>query len=145
MSASPTPRLLIGLAITLVAVGVFSAYSIQQIRGLRKLQTDTIDRNRRDSLQLLRIQNNLNSLALAMRDMVDGDEGYPLEAWRGEFQRIREDLRDALAIESRVAARPIEQQQYLQNSLNQFWTSSEEIFTVAHAGESHDPAPLVGR
>ena len=46
----------------------------QQISRLRTLQTDLADRNRRDSLQLLRIQNDLNSLALAMRDMLDNDE-----------------------------------------------------------------------
>ena len=48
-----------------------------------------MDRNRTDSLLLLRIQNGLNSLALAMRDMLEGSEPYPLTAWRAQFQRIR--------------------------------------------------------
>ncbi|MDP9170123.1 MAG: sensor histidine kinase, partial [Acidobacteriota bacterium] len=71
MRPSPTFRLLAGLAITLLAVGVYSAYTISQIRSLRELETRTIDRNRIDSLLLLRIQNGLNSLALTMRDMLD--------------------------------------------------------------------------
>src|ERR1700737_3521007 len=121
MSESPTPRLLLGLAVTLLAVVVFSWFSLHQISGLRQIQTNTIDRNRRDSLQLLRIQANLYSLALGMRDMVQGEEPYGLEAWRGEFQRIRENLRDAVEIESRLSSRESDQKQYLSDLLTQFW------------------------
>ena len=53
---SPSRRLILGLAVTLAAVAVFSFYALRQIAGLRDLQTRTVDRNRRDSLQLLRIQ-----------------------------------------------------------------------------------------
>jgi signal transduction histidine kinase len=136
MSASPTPRLLIGLAVTLAAVALFSWYSLHEIASLRELQTGTIDRNRKDSLQLLRIQNDLNSLALAMRDMSEGAEPYGIEAWRGEFQRIRDDLRDALEIESRLAMRPQDQQQYLSGSLSQFWISADQIFGIARTGDA---------
>lgn len=135
MSRSPTPRLLLGLAITLLAVGIFSWYALWQIHGLRELQSDTIDRNRRDSLQLLRIQNNLNQLAVAMRDMLEGEGGYPLEAWHTEFQRLRDDLRDAVTTESKLTARPQEQQQYLSELLRQFWSSSEEVFAIARNGD----------
>ena len=65
-SRSPTPALLLGLVITLATVVTYSWYISGQISGLRRLQTDLTDRNRRDSLQLLRIQNDLNQLALAM-------------------------------------------------------------------------------
>src|SRR5512138_2563741 len=92
---SPTNRLLIGLAVTLAAVGVFSFYALKQIEMLNELQTRTIDRNRKDTLQLLRIQNNLHSLALAFRDMLDSDEPYGIEAWHGQFNRIRADLQNA--------------------------------------------------
>ena len=60
---SPTTRLMAGLAITLTAVAVYAGYTIFQLGSLQELQTRTIDRNRADSLLLLRIQNNLNSLA----------------------------------------------------------------------------------
>ena len=86
---SPTPRLLIGLVITLAAVVAYSFYITRQISGLRELQQNLVDRNRRDSLQLMRIQNDLNQIALAMRDMLDADEPYPLTAWTAQFERIR--------------------------------------------------------
>jgi hypothetical protein len=95
---SPTGRLLAGLAVTLAAVGVFSINALHQIRGLEDLQTRTVDRNRKDSLQLLRIQNDLNELGHAMRDMLDGDEPYPLAAWKPQFDRTRADLADALRL-----------------------------------------------
>ena len=78
---SPTAALLVGLMITLATVVAYSWYISGQISGLRRLQTELTDRNRRDSLQLLRIQNDLNQLALAMRDMLDAGEPYPLTAW----------------------------------------------------------------
>jgi hypothetical protein len=84
---SPTPRLLIGIAATLLTVAVFSLWSLQQLSGLRDLQTNIIDRNRRESLQLIRIQNDLNVLGLAMRDMVEDRDGYGMQAWRGERNR----------------------------------------------------------
>src|SRR5437870_12874346 len=99
---SPTRPLLVGLAITLLAVAVFSWYALSQIEMVRGLQTHTIDRNRQVSLQLLRIQNNFHSLALAMRDMVEGSERYPLDAWILQFDRIRFDLEVALIVEARI-------------------------------------------
>jgi len=70
---SPTIGLVLGLLITFSAVLAYSAYITWQVTGLRKLQTDLVDRNRKDSLQLLRIQNDLNLLAVAMRDMVSSE------------------------------------------------------------------------
>src|SRR6202521_2413527 len=109
-SRSPTIRLLAGLAITLSAVALYSGYTITQLRGLERLQGGIIDRNRADSLLLLRIQNNLNSLGLAMRDMLDASEPYPLTAWQGQFKRIRIDLDDALVREENFRRRTADQQ-----------------------------------
>src|SRR3984893_18818512 len=121
--SSPTSRLMTGLAVTLAVVGVFSWYALHQIAGLQDLQTQLIDRNRRDSLQLLRIQNNLHSLGLAMRDMVNGDEPYGLQAYRGQFTRISADLEDALRLEKGLAPveRSPERQAYFSDYLAQFW------------------------
>ena len=83
---SPTAGLFLGLLITLAAVVAYSWYTTRQISGLRALQNNLADRNRKDSLQLLRIQNDLNSLGLAMRDMLDNDEPYPITAWSAQFQ-----------------------------------------------------------
>jgi signal transduction histidine kinase len=140
---SPTPRLLIGIGIILAAVAVFALWSLYQLNGLRKLQTDTIDRNRRDSLQLIRIQNDLNSLGLAMRDMLENRDGYGIPAWRGEFARIRQDLEDAIRIDSTLAVRPAEQKRYLAQSLNQFWRSAEQIFTIAEDGQDQRARQMV--
>src|SRR6516225_5598972 len=100
---SPTNRLLFGLVITLGVVLAYASYITVQLAGLRKLQSEMVDRNRKDSLQLLRIQNDLNSVALAMRDMLDTTERYPLTAWTAQYERIRQDLDAALKIEESLA------------------------------------------
>jgi signal transduction histidine kinase len=130
---SPTLGLLLGLLITLSAVVAYSAYITWQVTGLRKLQTELVDRNRKDSLQLLRIQNDLNLLAVAMRDMVSNDEPYPLTAWSAQFQRIRTDLDDAMTLEAGfAAARTPEQSAFLAGSFNQFWDAVDRVFALAH-------------
>jgi signal transduction histidine kinase len=131
---------LLGLLITLSAVVAYSAYITWQVTGLRKLQTEMVDRNRKDSLQLLRIQNDLNLLAVAMRDMVSSDEPYPLTAWSAQFQRIRTDLDDAIRLEAGFAAasRTPEQSAFLSASFTQFWDAVDRIFTLAHDGEEKE-------
>src|SRR5512133_3895757 len=116
--STPTRGLLLGLVVILCSVVAYSWYMRLQIVHLRQVQSELVDRNRRDSLQLLRIQNNLNGVALAMRDIVEGNEPYPLTAWQGQFRRLRSDLEDALRIEDQlaVAHRTVEQRQYLANS-----------------------------
>ena len=130
---SPTLGLLLGLLVTLAAVVAYSAYITWQVAGLRKLQTELIDRNRKDSLQLLRIQNDLNLLAVAMRDMIDNDEPYPLTAWSAQFQRIHTDLDDAMRIEEALApsSRTPDQSAALASSLAQFWNAVGRVFALA--------------
>jgi signal transduction histidine kinase len=132
--------LLLGLIITLAAVVAYSWYITRQLSGLRTLQSDLIDRNRRDSLQLLRIQNDLNSLGLAMRDMLDGGQPYPLTAWSAQFQRIRTDLEDALAREAEVAVarRTLDQRRYLARSFEQFWDALDRTFALARRGREEE-------
>jgi signal transduction histidine kinase len=132
--------LLVGSVVTLAAVIAYSAYITWQIAGLRKLQSGLIDRNRKDSLQLLRIQNDLNLLAVAMRDMIDNDEPYPLTAWSSQFQRIHADLDDAMRLESTLAAvgRTPEQSASLGNSLAQFWDAVDRTFELARQGENQE-------
>jgi len=134
---SPTTGLLFGLLITLAAVVAYSLYITSQLSGLRKLQSEMVDRNRRDSLQLLRVQNDLNSTGLAMRDMLDAGEPYPLTAWSAQFQRIREDLDAALRLEEQFAAanRTPEQQKYLSQSVAQFWDAVDRMFALAGEGK----------
>ncbi len=141
---SPTLGLLLGLAITLSAVVAYSVYITWQVKGLRRLQSDLVDRNRKDSLQLLRIQNDLNLLAVAMRDMVSTDEQsgvqhYPLTAWSAQFQRIRSDLDDATRLEAGFASnRTAEQSAFLASSFNQFWDAVDRVFALAHDGKEKE-------
>ena len=123
--------------ITLTAVVTYSWYITRQMTALRALQADLADRNRRDSLQLLRIQNDLNSLGLAMRDMLDTEERYPLTAWSAQFDRVRLDLDDALRLQADVAVaeRTPEQRRYLAQSVAQFWDASDRIFGLAKEGK----------
>ena len=133
---SPTFGLLLGLLVSLTAVIAYSAYITSQLKGLRRLQSNLIDRNRKDSLQLLRIQNDLNLLAVAMRDMIDNDEPYPLTAWSSQFQRIRTDLDDAMRREGGFAptSRSAEQSAELSRALAQFWNAAERVFLLAGEG-----------
>ena len=133
MHRSPTTRLLIGFAITLLAVLLYSAYTLRQVSMLRALQTETVDRNRKDSLQLLRIQNSLNSLAVAFRDMVAAEEPYPLIAYQPQVQRIRGDLEDALRIEDSLlpgTTRTV-QRHSVTAALRDFWRSTDAMFALA--------------
>jgi signal transduction histidine kinase len=134
---SPTTGLLFGLIITLAAVLAYASYMTVQLSGLRRLQSDIIDRNRKDSLQLLRIQNDLNSIALAMRDMLDATEPYPLTAWAAQFDRIHADLDVALKLEEKFAGanRTTEQRHYLDQSLAQFWAAVNRMFALAGASQ----------
>lgn len=133
---SPTTVLLLGLIFTLAAVALYSRYITSQMSRLQELQTDLVDRNRRDSLQLIRIQDDLNSVAHAMRDMLDGGTSYPLTAWEAQFDRIEADLADALRIqdETAVSHRLPEQQNYLRNSMTQFWDAMGRMFALAREG-----------
>lgn len=137
---SPTFGLFLGLVITLAAVVVYSAYITRQISGLRALQNNLADRYRKDSLQLLRIQNDLNSLGLAMRDMLANDEPYPLTAWSAQFQQIHTDLSDALQREQQlaVARRTPEQMRELANSFTQFWNAVDRTFALVHGGKEKE-------
>jgi signal transduction histidine kinase len=144
---SPTTGLLLGLVLTLAAVLVYSFYTRSQLSGLRQLQSQMVDRNRKDSLQLLRVQNDLNLLGLAMRDMLDAREPYPLTAWSAQFLRIREDLDAALKVEASVspATRTEDQRQFLNQSVAQFWDAVDRMFELAGAGKEQEARDQIQR
>jgi signal transduction histidine kinase len=126
--------------ITLLVVVAYSAYIRVQLAGLRKLQSDMVDRGRKDSLQLLRLQNDLNTVALAMRDMLDTGEPYPLIAWSAQFERVRGDLDSALRLEEQYAEvhRTPEQRAYLSQQLSQFWDAVDRMFALARNGKENE-------
>ena len=133
-----------GLFITLLAVLIYFIYTIHQIQTVRDVQEQMVDRNRRASLQLLRIQNNLNELGLAMRDMLERTEPYPLTAWTAPLGRIRRDLDDAIRLESSLATgRGNEDGAYLQNSIRQFWDAFDGVFDQARNGREEEARRLI--
>lgn len=123
--------------ITLAAVLAYASYITVQLAGLRRLQSEMVDRNRKDSLQLLRIQNDLNSIGLAMRDMLDTTEPYPLTAWTAQFERIQQDLDTALKLEENLAGanRTADQRKFLSQSMSQFWDAVDRMFALAQGGK----------
>lgn len=141
---SPTPRLLAGSLVILLAVVSYSAYIVRQMRVVRELQQQMLDRNRRDSLQLLRIQNDLSALGLAMRDLMDQTEPYPLTAWAPQFDRIRQDLDDAMKQETLLSLGQNRQQSgYLASSITQFWRAMDRMFELASAGRGAEARATV--
>src|SRR5258708_35925863 len=96
-----------------------------------------VDGNRKDSLQLLRVQNDLNSIALGMRDMLDTTEPYPLTAWVAQFDRIHQDLDNGLKLEENLAGanRTPDQRRYLTQSVAQFWDAVNRMFVLTQNGK----------
>jgi signal transduction histidine kinase len=76
-------------------------------------------------------------VGLAMRDMLDPSEPYPLTAWSAQFERIREDLDAALRLEEQLAGanRTMEQRNYLMQSVAQFWDAVHRMFALAADGK----------
>jgi signal transduction histidine kinase len=136
--------LVAGLAVTLSAVAVYSAYTVWQLRTLERLQAATLDRNRIDSLALLRIQNDLNSLAVTLRDMLDHTEPYPLTAWRAPLARIRTDLTEALDRDAKYSpAASSESRAFLVTDVGRFWDALDRVFALDSSGDSKEAAELV--
>src|SRR5260370_40766144 len=67
-------------------------------------------------------------------------QNYPLTAWEPQFQRMRGDLEDAFRREQQVApqGRTVDQQQYLQSSVSQFWDAVERTFALARDGKEKE-------
>jgi signal transduction histidine kinase len=136
---SPSRTLAIGVVLALGTIAAVGAYTFAEVRRLRDEQTAISERNRKDSLQLLRIQNDLASLAVLMRDMADGVEPYPLKGWQPAFDRIRRDLQEATALEQTLApaAREPAQQARLRNAIDAYWTDVDRMFVL---GGTDEPA-----
>ncbi|MFN7541908.1 MAG: sensor histidine kinase [Acidobacteriota bacterium] len=134
---SPTSRLVAGLAFTLLVISAYAFYSLRSVWRLRDTQTRIVDRNRQASTQLLRIQGELNTLGLTVREMLDEKPDYPLEAWQAPLRRVRENLDDALRREAELSAgmRAPQQSQYLAATLAEFWRAAAEAMEAARAGD----------
>lgn len=142
---TPTPRLVAGLLFTLAVIFAYAGYTLYSVSRMRQVQADIVDRNRKDSLQLIRIQNDLNALALAMRDMLDNPDGYPLTAWKSPLERIRLNLQDAIVNEAALAQgrRAPEQTAYLRSTFDDFWRACDTMFERAVQGNEAGAREMV--
>lgn len=142
---APTRLLLAGVTLALATIAAVGVYTFTQIRDLRDRQTAISERNRKDSLQLLRIQNDLASLAVAMRDMADGAEPYPLPAWQPAFDRLRGDLTAAIALERTLAppGREPAQQARLERTSEAYFANVDRMFELARAGQTAAAVGLI--
>ena len=134
----PTRLLAAGLALTIATIAAVGAYTFREIRALRDEQTAISERNRKDSLQLLRIQNNLSRLATTMRDMADRVEPYPLVSWRQIFDRLRVDLSQAIALERDARARrrgPRRSRNGCVAAVDRFWALVDDDVPRRGAGD----------
>ena len=135
---SPWRTLAVGVAVGVCTIAGIGAYTFSEVRRLRDEQTAISERNRKDSLQLLRIQNDLASLAVLMRDMVDRTEPYALSGWQPAFERVRQDLAEATRLEQGLApaAREAAQQARLAQSVDAYWRDVAAMFALSHADEA---------
>ena len=134
---SPARTLTIGLGVALLAIAAAGAYTIGEIRRLRDDQTAIGERNRKGSLQLLRIQNDLASLAVLMRDMADRAEPYPLDGYKPAVDRVRHDLSEATALEQTLApaARDAAQQRRLIDTMDRYGRDFDRMFDLGRSDE----------
>lgn len=137
--------LVVGLIVALAILLGVGAYMAAEIMRLRDEQTAVSDRNRKDALQLLRINNDLASLASLMRDMVDESQPYPMVGWEAAFGRIRRDLAEAVEAERALspAARAAAQQARLESAIEAYWAGVDRVFALARAGSEAQAAEIV--
>jgi signal transduction histidine kinase len=135
---SPTLRLGIGLCVILSAFVIFAFYTTRQVRWLEDFQSNVVARNRRASLQLLRLQNDAYLLANSLHDLAEERGIYPLRDSQPQFTRLESDMQDALDREGKVAvATPLsdDKRARLAVALQQFRASADQVFSLAATGD----------
>jgi signal transduction histidine kinase len=143
---SPSTRLWVGLCVILSVFVIFAIYSIHQIRWLEDYQMNVVQRNRKASIQLLRLENDANSLAISLRDMTLKQSQYPLIAWLPVFGRLQGDMSNALALESQYSAgtRATDYETaVLQTEVSDFWLNADRVFDLIRRGSSDKARGLI--
>jgi len=134
---SPSTRLWAGLCVILSIFAVFAVYSIHELRGLEDFQANVVQRNRKASLQLLRLQDDVYSLAVSTREMALAESRRPILDWRAAFARLRIDMSDAARQESQFAvSTPAsdDKRTQLRSALDDFGTVADRVFALAQDG-----------
>jgi signal transduction histidine kinase len=136
---------LFGLGVTLAAVAIYFGFTLDQVRGLQRLQVETVDRNRRDSLQLVRIQNDLYQIGLALHEMAETGDPFPLTAHHAEMDRLHADLDAAISLEHELVpiSRTRDQQDVLEASMRRFWDGMDQMWMLAADGRENEARTLI--
>jgi signal transduction histidine kinase len=138
----PSVRLALGLSLSLLTILGVCLYATHEIAVLRDEQMAVSERHRRDSLELLRIQNTLSALSVAMRDMMaqpqaPAPDRERLMAWQTTLGRLRADLTQAIDQERTLAPmRPPGQQQELTFTADRLWGAIDRAFTLSIHGDT---------
>jgi signal transduction histidine kinase len=135
---SPSARLWIGLCVILSIFIIFAVYTARQIHWLEDFQANVVQRNRKASLQLLRLQTDAASLAISLRDMALGQSRYPIRDWRAEFSRLHDDMDDAANLEGQFAVNTPatgDKRAQLRAALQDFWRAADQVFVSAQEGD----------
>ena len=143
---SPTRRLWLGLCVTLTIFVIFASYTIHEIRWLQDYQVNVVQKNRKDSLQLLGLQDDTYRLAVSLRDMTLPESRYPIFYWKGKFSEMHEDMNNRLALESQYAQNTPagdKLRQQLRDILDNFWQLSDEAFDLADQGHEDSARYLI--
>jgi len=143
---SPSTRLWVGLCITLSIFGIFAVYASHEVRWLEDFQTNVVQKNRLASLQLLRLQEDAYFLAISLRDMTLPESRYPIGYWRGEYTRVREEMKGALEKEAQYSATTPagnEKREQLRHVLDDFWETTNQAFTLADEGHEETARYLI--
>ncbi len=136
---SPSTRLWIGLCIILSIFLVFVIYSSREIRWLEDFQVNVVQRNRKDSLQLSRLQNDVYLLAISLRDLALSKSRYPIRDWEPEFTRLRNDMENAAMLEGRYAVDTVashDKRIQLRYALADFGRTADKVFALARQGHN---------
>ena len=137
---SPVRWLVVGVLIAALIVIAASIYARVEVRRLRDEQVALTERHRLDTLQLIRIDNNVATIEDTLRDMTDRREPYPLSAWQQAFVRLRVDLDQALTRERALApvARPATQTRQLDEASRRLWEAVDRGFVAARTGRDEE-------
>ena len=132
---SPVRWLVVGVLMAALIVIAASIYARVEVRRLRDEQVALTERHRLDTLQLIRIDNNVATIEDTLRDMTDRREPYPLSAWQQAFARLRVDLDQALTSERALApvARPATQTRQLDEASRRLWAAVDRGFAAARS------------
>lgn len=135
---SPSTRLWIGLCVILSIFLVFVVYSSYRIRWLEDFQVNVVQKNRKASLQLLRLQNDAYLLAISIRDLALSPNQDHISDWQPEFTRLYVDMKNAAALEGQFAIETAEsrgERIQLRHTIEGFAHTADTVFALSQQGD----------